>query len=496
LLHVIFIEKLPFAYFFDDTFDSNQLIRSFGKVLNQFPTAGGRLFKSLHIRCSPEDNVPISFADTDMTMQKWLSVSRGHHHQSGNGHHPNLLPIFDPLFHSDLEGNEKLQNDDIISGSFDTLLTARITRFANNSGTVLGINTNHLLGDTASCVRFAECWGLAHQHRSFGAPSLDRTPLSCTGMMNEKLVDILGHGLGGDETDNKKTSSWHGFFFDSRHEDLEKEIALIDHEYVKLPFTEDVLDAMKAHGMESCRTTKGEKNIPSFISRNDMIMAAAWLLKRLLANAPSSHLSIVMNLRGRCGVEDFNYAENDDNSPNKNMKNGLFGNGIVNVFAKVKPSLLKESNSICVSHVSRAARAIRMALIEGQEEIPSRLNQSKLGKPLSSTTKPISSTSSSFFSITSWRQISPHNISFSSLSSTVVNFHGQPAHPIPKGKTYTSVVHENFDGGSTVDLFLPSDQSQQAIKLHEDLCNLFLLWREESINRENNMSIKGTRCGA
>lgn len=81
-----------------------------------------------------------------MSMQQWLSLlSRGHLHQSGNGHHPSLLPIFDQLFQSDLRVVcTRAQNDNDIPESFDTLLTARIIRFANNSGTAVTVNVNHV----------------------------------------------------------------------------------------------------------------------------------------------------------------------------------------------------------------------------------------------------------------------------------------------------------------------------------------------------------------
>jgi hypothetical protein len=283
--------------------------------------------------------------------------------------------------------------------------------------------------DTANCVRLAACWGRARQRLQFGAPCLDRTALSCTGMMNPRLVDLLGAELGG-EADKKEKTSSHGYFFGAADEEIlsidHEEILSIDHEYVSLSFSAKVLDAMKAHGIKSCRSVKDENNdniTPSYISKNDMIMAATWLLKRFLSKDHTSHLSVVLNLRGRCGVKNFD-DDDDEKDADDNTKVGLFGNGIVNVFAEFNKPSSMESSCIGLSHVCRSSTAILMALIEGVKEIPRRLVQSKIGRPSSSSTKPSSSNTSS-----SWRQLSPRDISFSP-SSTLVSCHGQPAHPI------------------------------------------------------------------
>ena len=117
-------------------------------------------------------------------------------------------------------------------------------------------------------------------------------------------------------------------------------------------------------------------------------------------------------------------------------------------------------------------------MFQGAGEIPHRLEQSKAGTPTQSTTKPEIGNRSNCFSITSWRQLSPKDVSFSDKSS-LVEFHGQPSHPIPTGETYTSVVHDDlFSNGAKVDLFLPSSQKEDAITLHEEICSLFLEWYE------------------
>ncbi len=413
-------------------------------------------------------------------MKEWLSVNRGHLHQSGNGHHPSLLPIFDPLFYSDLAG-AKAQNNCNTLASLNNLLTARVTHFAANSGTAISLNANHLLGDTASCVRLAECWGKAHQQRHFATPCLNRAALSCTGMMNPKMVDLLDSELRGVDTEkDQNASSWHRFFFGVPDKEKCEEKPNIDHEYISLAFPAKVLNAMKAHGMKRCRDFEDRNDdriSPSYVSKNDMIMALCWIIKRILSKDCDSHLSVVMNLRGRCGVRNFK-DNNDEEGCDKDVtKTGLFGNGIVNVFAECESSSF-DDYGIDIAHVSNASLAIRKSLIKGVEEIPRRLTESKLGRPSSSSTKPLGSNTSSFLSITSWRQLSPQNVSFST-SSILVSFHGQPAHPLPAGKTYTSIVHSDLSqGGASVDMFLPSDQAQIAAKLHKDVCTLFLKWHE------------------
>lgn len=463
-------EQLPFAYFYEKDFDMQRLKQSFAKLLTNFPTAGGTLQNYQHILCTKNDTVPLTFANASMTMQEWLQESRGHLHQSGNGHHPSLLPIFDPLFHSAIDSDN--DND----GSTENLMSVKVTQFANDSGFVVAINMNHLLGDTASCIRFAQCFGLEYSgDSSYGKPCLDRSKLSSTGMMCPKVADILDVETNSDQ-DTRTATSWLQSIFGTEET---KASPVIDHEYVTLSFSSDVLDAMKAHGMERTDSKEHEHSIPSYISRNDTIMAATWLLKKVLSEESDTNLSIVMNLRGRCGIEDFHCIKNDIDF--SESKSGLFGNGIVNVFAEFEPSTVNASattDTIPINDVSDAAIAIRAALIEGAGEISYRLQQSKAGTPTQSRTKPEHRHRSNCFSITSWRQLSPKDVSFSDKSS-LVDFHGQPSHPIPNGETYTSVVHDALDSnGASVELFLPSSQKENAITLHEEICSLFLKWHE------------------
>jgi hypothetical protein len=65
----------------------------------------------------------------------------------------------------------------------------------------------------------------------------------------------------------------------------------------------------------------------------------------------------------------------------------------------------------------------------------------------------------------------------------LIDFHGQPANPIPKGRTFTLVVHADvLQGGSTVEIFIPSDQTNVAKELHSYLVNYF--WNGMQINND------------
>ena len=456
-------EQLPFAYFFNEILQAQELETTFAQVLKHFPTAGGNLINYQRIHCSADDTVPLTFADMDITLDEWLSVHRGHLHQAGHGRHPTLLPLFDPLFETNTASGSGSQDG---NESFENLMTARVTYFADNSGTALTINSNHLLGDTASCLQLVECWGKAYSQETFGVPCLDRSAVSCIGMMTPDVVDLLGINVG--QKKNKHSYSWFSGWFD---ELAEKErdtsstgesslLPLTHHEYVPLAFPSKVLIAMKAHGMKTCKTTSSNNK---YVSTNDMVMAVAWLLKRSLSKDHDSNLSVVVNLRGRCGVSVF-----DEES----AKSGLFGNGITNVIAELAPST--HDGEIAISNVSTAAQAIRQAILRGLEDIPHRLAQSRRGRPV-----PTARSSVGIFSTTSWSQLSPRDISFSP-TSPLVSFHGQPSHPLPTGRTFTSVIHSDLKHrGLTVELFLPTDEVHEANRLHAQICELFLEWDSE-----------------
>ena len=248
----------------------------------------------------------------------------------------------------------------------------------------------------------------------------------------------------------------------------------LDHEYVSLIFSSQVLDAMKEHAMEICEPV-------SFISTNDTIMAASWIYKRALSKVDDSNLSIVVNLRGKCGIDDFDRSIIDQKISNAKepSRSGLFGNGITNFVVSLPPTT--SSVDISLSDIAHASVSIRRALIAGLEEIPSRISHSRIGVPIPSGFS--NESSSECFSVTSWRQFSSRDVSFAH-DAKLIGFHGQPSHPLPKGTTYSSVVHSDFDddgnvNGSSVELFMPSSQAKEVTQIHSKLCSSYLKWHAQ-----------------
>lgn len=490
-------EQLPFAYFFDAPLSNEDLEASLIQTLPHFAPAGGTILNYQSIECTVNDTVPLTFTkfDRDMTLQKWLDSPKmqNHHHVSGNGDHPILNPLFQPLF----------TNDDDPIPYITNLMTIQVTQFAQNSGTSLGINiryvpiihnhnifvkdyhnfvtiytNSHLLGDTASCIRFAECWGNAHLQKVFSAPCFDRSALSCSGMITQDILEIMD--LDNNNVQTEHTSWWSGAWFndsDYEYETLHEIADSLDHQYVKLRFAPEVLDAMKDHAMDSCKHG-------SFVSTNDTIMAASWLLKRMLSKIYHIDLSIVVNLRGKCGLQDFDRSIEKDyrKSFEKERRSGLFGNGITNIIASVPPTSSK--HNILLSDVSNASIAIRKALIDGIDEIPNRISHSRSGQPI-----PSKYTSSICFSATSWRQFPPQAIRFSP-DTNLICFHGQPSHPLPQGSTYSTIVHSDLDNDTTVELFLPSHQIKDALQIHSKLCEDYIEWYENFQNLKKKNEIK------
>lgn len=268
----------------------------------------------------------------------------------------------------------------------------------------------------------------------------------------------------------------------------------VDHEYVSLHFSASVLIAMKAHGMmmvarsssSSSSDDAGEADASRYVSTNDLVTAVCWLCKRRLSRREAWNLAVVVNLRGRCGVGKFaNRSQNNDilldgiSHKVKHQRSGLFGNAITMVVAKLPPTVpttMPMVGLVEMEDVSRAAQSIRQALVQGIEEIPDRMALSRLGKAAGASTP----SSMNTFSTTSWGQLSPWKIQFSDHGGSrksLLAFHGQPAHPLPVGCTYSSVVHARLDNGEIMyELFLPSKKADEARHLHAQLCSSYLEW--------------------
>mmetsp|Transcript_13770 Transcript_13770/g.18021 ORF Transcript_13770/g.18021 Transcript_13770/m.18021 type:complete len:96 (+) Transcript_13770:3-290(+) len=90
-----------------------------------------------------------------------------------------------------------------------------------------------------------------------------------------------------------------------------------------------------------------------------------------------------------------------------------------------------------------------------------------------------SSNPGSTFSTTSWGQFPLWSIKFSE-NGGLAGFHGHPSHPLPKGRTFSSIIVSAPNGGCTYKLLLPSDQAHEARELHETMCKLYLEWHRNS----------------
>jgi hypothetical protein len=457
-------EQLPFAYFFRETLDEATLESSLRSVLRHFPILGGRLACSrLVIQCDPDDSVPFAVGDIDISLDDWLirKSNQNHSHKSASGY-PTLLPLFDALFQNNHHGDgdhEPGGGKQQHSYKYENLIKIRVTYF-KGGGTAIGVNMNHVMGDTASCVRFVRCWGREMRQQAYplGACNI-RANASCSGMMTSDLADLMGLSKG-----PILPSLWTNLYNEYVSSEAiitsdEKGLALsapvLDHEYADLAFPPLVLNAMKCYGMAEC-------GMATYISTNDMVTAFGWLLKRSLSGEDSYNISMVVNVRGRCGVDAFADMQN------VNERSGLFGNGITNVVAAHPPT----TGFIGILDIATAAIAIRAALVAGLLEVPYRIAESKRGTPTPAMN------SSSTFSTTSWGEFQVYKIRFS--EEELFGFHGHPSFPLPTGRTFSSVISPASTGGCTYKLLLPSDKVREAREIHERLCTLFLSWQSST----------------
>lgn len=483
-------EQLPFAYYFAETLDPKQLRSSLRRVLHRFPVVSGtvpgdNVFQSI-VCCPTTDSISLTFGDMQSSMEEWIEASRGHVHIAGMGH-PTLLPIFDSLFHD--QGSREADCDDSNTAAahddndgptaallpYDNLLKIRVTHFSCG-GTVLGVNFLHMLGDTASCVRFVRCWGREMRQRTDYSSSSSsssrndnnaRALVNVSGMMTVDRAEQMGIGVVPPTSSSWMAQCYDDWFVSSSTK--ESPVLVLDdtareqHEYVALCFPLEVLESMKRVGMAAC---EAKNDASSFVSTNDMVTAFGWLLKRSLSGEHSWNIGMVLNMRRHCGS-----AVNDDNEDVVTKPESLFGNGITNIVATHPVT----TESITILDISQAARSIRLAIEDGLVRLPHRLFQSRTGKT------PVHVSAADSFSTTSWSQFPLASISFSP-HKTLTSFHGHPSCPLPLGQsTYASVIVEDLvalqgedGGGSVYHLLLPSDQVQQATAQHADLCAAFI----------------------
>ena len=198
-------EQLPFLYVFRSTLDRDRLVSSLREVLGRYPIlgatvvglppsrrpppGGGGAFGgggggSLPaLECKAGDTVPVSFDDSDLTLDQWQGLEEGRgggrgtmQHEGGRagGGAPTISPLFDDLSPARWDaggdgGGRRDADDDTIIGIprsaeegggghdvvEDVVSTVRITYFRGH-GTAVGINISHLLGDASSCFRFCQ----------------------------------------------------------------------------------------------------------------------------------------------------------------------------------------------------------------------------------------------------------------------------------------------------------------------------------------------------
>jgi hypothetical protein len=453
-------EQLPFAYFFHETLCRSKLESSLSRVLQNYPILGGttNLCDGV-IECHPDDSVSLSFGKSELSLHQWLAESPPQYLRRGRQRLSNSL--FDCLQHAE---------DDVSKdGNKQVLATIRVTHFAGG-GTALGVNLSHALTDAASCVRFVQCWGREMQNRNYPNASNQRSDATCSGMLSPELLEILDL-----EDKQTKQNEWSlgalllqcGLDWEDKQDD-EAQVSRDDskanytHEYVSLSFPPLLLQAMKAHGMAHCAGTD-----TNFVSTNDMVTAFGWLMKRHLSGQLDWNMSMVVNLRGRSGVDEFSHMDD------VNGIEGVFGNGITNIVATLASTIPQDdgNHGIELDDISAAAVTIRAALIAGLAEVPHRLELSRLGRPAGT---PTSSTS---FASTSWQHFPVFDISFSP-DGKLAAFHGQPSYPLPQGDTFSSIIVPRKCGGHTYQLLIPSNKVQEAKSFHKEICSVFLQWND------------------
>jgi hypothetical protein len=371
-----------------------------------------------------------------------------------------LIPLFSPL-----------------SAFDENLATINITML-DDGCTVIGMTVSHMVADAASCFHFLHSWGNQMQRMSseeryedsgLNRQSNQRSMVTCSGMMTHATADVMGlvvpepgwadnlwSMLSVKSTANKPSDGT---------KNTSEEIS--DHDYIHLHFPDPVIIAMKAHGMSHSQNVhKDHGGAVDFVSINDMLTAYGWLIKRELSRQTESNVSMVVNLRGRCGIDAMN-------------ENGLIGNGITHVTVVMPGHATDEAYPdlrISIDGVSIAALEIRKSLLDGLRDTPDRLSRSSLGKP------PKTSGAGASFSTTAWGSFPIWDIEFvKGVKPT--GFHGQPAHPMPVGEMFASIiVPTGSEGGFTYQLLAPKSTESLARAIHKRLCARFLAWHASCVD--------------
>lgn len=499
-------EQLPFAYVFRETLDSQRLVDSLGEILRRYPILGSQkdftAGKIPTLQCSKGDCVTVSFDESKKTLEEWIETKKSGKLQHDDWYEGGGAPVLSPLF-DDLVSNRWADWDAMSmaeqaeANENEGLATARITYFAGG-GTSVGINISHLLGDASSCFRIAQAWG--REMRGLDHPvgsSNDRSSATLTGMVSLEMADALNLGaepqIGRNSGQTPESlfgaieylKTTLGMSKQTRDKDernnskCKADVPISEqHEYVRLHFSQELLQAMKCFGMDHCkllpRPDGEERKLEApFVSTNDMITAFGWMIKRHISTEKEWNISMVVNLRnrgqidGQGGVDDFSSVRDCAGS------DGTFGNALTSIVAEFPRSI---DQTISMEKVGDAALAIRRALQSRMVDVPALLALSQSGNAAHAQSQ------GSCFSSTSWRQFPLWDINFGSVDATdapgepMFAFYGRPSYALPAGDTYSSVLVPSQCGGCTYKMLAPSRQVQPILKLHSDLSQLFLSW--------------------
>jgi hypothetical protein len=178
------------------------------------------------------------------------------------------------------------------------------------------MTVSHMVADAASCFHFLSCWGNQMQcslstsggnnGTSHNRLSNDRSMVTCSGMMTNQIADVMGLVLPEPSWTEDLWSLVESNDTAARtqesHEHANNNNDKSDHDYVNLAFPNAVLMAMKAHGMHHSQRCHERNGGIDFVSTNDTVTAFGWLMKRELSGQVESNVSVVVNLRGRFGI--------------------------------------------------------------------------------------------------------------------------------------------------------------------------------------------------
>lgn len=479
-------EHLPFAYAFREILDRNKLISSLEEVLHRYPIVGASPDFSHGtvptLECNFGDVVPVSFSQSEMTLDEWLlnknSGQMQHVGWRSGGGAPTLSPLFDDL--ASIKGNEA----EAQCSESDFMCAIRITYF-KGSGTAIGININHMLGDANSCFRLCQVWGRAMRglHYPLGA-SNNRAYATLSGMITQEMALLLSLGkdqtLKADEPNAElsfycEMSSFMNQFIEPNSDWLAEEEEVVEanqqyHEYARLQISRELLRAMKSYGTYHC-SLPTDPISDTFVSTTDMITAMGWLIKRRISLKHDWNLSMVINLRNRGGIDAFGCIEDSSS-----IGTGVFGNALTSVVVKHPPS--SKEGDIKMAHIWDAAVAIRKALAKRMLKVGDLQERSRTGKAANTPNQ------SECFSSTSWLQFPLWDIRFSDNEEGCLDsFYGRPSYPLPVGDTYSSIHVPCRDGGCTHKLLAPSRHVQDILALHKGVSQQFIDWSRE---REQN----------